>query len=214
MRRKAQKMLAELVREHMRKTGKNQKEVAREACVTLSVLKNAITEGHNASEEKMRQIAEAVGADWDVLLAEAGGDTPEEQVEVEQLREQVALLEKTAKGIAEERDAETEKRSAAEAEREDMKQRWLQAEKEKDEAAKEAQRAREECDEAVKQMYLVMKECEDTTAALERANVAVQGHKARADAMELELLRLKAGLYDQMVAEREPFAEGMADRSL
>lgn len=182
MRRKAKERLAELVRDYMRKTGKSQKEVARQACVTLSVLKNAITEGNNASDEKMRQIAEAVGADWDVLLAEAAGDMPEEQTEVEQLREQVELLEKNAR---------------------DMEQRWLQVEKEEDEAAKEAQRAREECDEAVKQMYLVMKERDDVTAALERASVAVQGHKARADAMELELLRLKAGLYDRMMAERE-----------
>ena len=189
MRRKAKERLAELVRDYMRKTGKSQKEVARQACVTLSVLQNAITEGNNASDEKMRQIAKAVGADWDVLMAEATEDMPEEQKEVEQLREQVEVLGKHARVIASERD--------------DMEQRWLQAEKEKDEAAKEAQHATAECEEAVKQMCRAMKERDDAIAALERANVAVQEHKARADAMELELLRLKAGLYDQKMAGRE-----------
>jgi transcriptional regulator with XRE-family HTH domain len=204
MRRKAQERLAELVREYMRKTGKSQKEVARDACVTLSVLKNAITEGHNASDEKMRQIAEAVGADWDALMAEAAGEAKAEMrvkdaeivakinepaVRGQKLEEQVALLEKNARAMAAERD--------------DMEQRWLQAEQEKDAAAKEAQRAREECDEAVRQMCQVMKERDDATAALERANEAVQRNKARADAMELDLLRLKAGLYDRMMAERE-----------
>lgn len=250
MRRKAQERLAELVREYMRKTGKSQKEVAREACVTLSVLKNAVTEGHNASDEKMRQIAKAVGADWDELMAEAEGDTPKEQTEVEQLRdkiewqreriddlkkrneyqkeqiedhkewaekehrknietfqklqdalqenarlkrlleqaedggqpgekeqlrEQVALLEKNARTVAAERD--------------DMEQRWLMAEQEKDTAVKEMQHVMQERDDAVLELVLA------TQKEHER--------KARADAVELELLRLKAGLYDKMMAERE-----------
>lgn len=188
--------------DHLRKTGETQKEFARKACVTLSVLKNVLNGGY-ASEEKLRQICEAAGLDYDRMDKSEGEPKAELRVtgadivatinkpavRVQELEQQVALLEKNARAMA--------------AEREDMEQRWLQTEKEKDTAAKEAQRAVEECDEAVKQMYRVMKERDDAIDALERAKVAVQEHKARADAMELELYKLKAGLYDQMMAERE-----------
>jgi chromosome segregation ATPase len=178
--RQKQEALAEKIKKRQGLLGWNRKEMARHAAVSLSVLGNAL-DGQGVSDEKMRQICEAVGVEFDSV--------PEEQPVIEQqqpvVEQQQTVVEQQENEIAELR-----------AQIEQLQKALCATATERDDAVKELCKERRKREEAEK--------------AAERAANAVQGAKAGAEEARRELRDLKASLFDDMREELRRTKEELA----
>lgn len=182
MNRQKQEALAEKIKKRQGLLGWNRKEMARHASVSLSVLGNAL-DGQSVSDEKMRQICEAVGVEFDSV--------PEEMQKVKATDITAKVLRENAELVAPEEQPVIEQQAEEIAE--------LRAQIEQLQKALCATAT--ERDDAVKELCKERRKREEAEKAAERAANAAKGANAQAEAARWELRDLKASLYDDMRAE-------------
>lgn len=184
MNKQKQEALAEKIKKRQGLLGWSRKKMARRAAVSLSVLGNAL-DGQSVSEERMRQICEAVGVEFDSV--------PEEMPKIKVTKDGIetvtegARIEQKGPDITAEASTQENENAELRAQIEQLQKALCATATERDDAVKELCKERRKREEAEK--------------AAERAANAAKTAKAEAEAARGELRDLKASLYDDMREE-------------